>query len=190
MKGNVGIIGPMICYSGVGARKTPGPVLDLMFQIGLSAARKGLRLRSGGADGADLAFEEGAASACLGAAWEVYIPWPGYNNIDASAEGFHVLKSSHVERNLTLLVESGAMSRSHRNSLSSGAAALHARNCHVVLGIDLASPSSFLVCWTPGGEDTGGTGTAIRLARHYEIPVYNLFSERDRQLLEVERNLP
>jgi len=35
--------------------------------------------------------------------------------------------------------------------------------------------SEFVVCWTHDGTDVGGTGQAIRIARHYNIPVFNLF---------------
>jgi hypothetical protein len=42
------------------------------------------------------------------------------------------------------------------------------------LGGDLKTPSSFLVCWTPNGEDVGGTRTAIVLARKNNIEILNL----------------
>lgn len=46
-------------YCGIGSRKAPKHVLDLMTKIGESFAKKGLLLRSGGAIGADTAFERG-----------------------------------------------------------------------------------------------------------------------------------
>ncbi|KOC58542.1 RlpA-like protein [Habropoda laboriosa] len=61
--------------------------------------------------------------------------------------------------------------------------ALHTRNVFQVLGYGLDTPSEFLVCWTPDGAEaetskkTGGTGTAIRVANTYGIPVFNLFNE-------------
>lgn len=61
--------------------------------------------------------------------------------------------------------------------------ALHIRNVFQVLGYGLDTPSEFLVCWTPDGAETetskktGGTGTAIRIANTYGIPVFNLFNE-------------
>ena len=33
-----------------------------------------------------------------------------------------------------------------------------------VLGLDLKTPSKFLICWTPEGKEKGGTATAIKLA--------------------------
>jgi hypothetical protein len=47
-------------YTGIGARRTPSDVLDLMHSLAMRLSG-GWVLRSGGADGADRAFEEGAA---------------------------------------------------------------------------------------------------------------------------------
>lgn len=53
---------------------------------------------------------------------------------------------------------------------------LLARNAFQVLGDDLQTPSKFVICWTRNGKDVGGTGTTIRVARKYNIPVYNMYS--------------
>jgi hypothetical protein len=58
--------------------------------------------------------------------------------------------------------------------LSLGARKLHIRNCYQVLGQDLRTPSSFILCWTPDGSGSGGTGQAIRLAKERGIPVYDM----------------
>lgn len=50
----------------------------------------------------------------------------------------------------------------------------HARNVYQVLGKDLKTYVSFVVCWTPEGKEVGGTRTAIVLAKRLGIPVYNL----------------
>ena len=55
--------------------------------------------------------------------------------------------------------------------LSQGAQKLQARNSHQVLGQNLETPSSFIVCWTEGGKGSGGTGQAIRIAKHHGIKV-------------------
>lgn len=64
------------------------------------------------------------------------------------------------------------------NKLSFGAKKLHTRNCFQCLGLDLSTPSRFLICWTEKGNKIGGTRTAIVLAEKYNIPVFNLYSER------------
>lgn len=51
------------------------------------------------------------------------------------------------------------------------------RNPFQVLGRDLKSPSLFVVCWTADGKDSGGTGTAIRIAETYGVPVFNMHDD-------------
>jgi hypothetical protein len=75
--------------------------------------------------------------------------------------------------------------------LGRGPRALHARNCHQILGRDLNDPASFVVCWTPDGATTqpgpatGGTGQALRIAASHSIQVFNLARTED--LARVER---
>ena len=35
------------------------------------------------------------------------------------------------------------------------------------------TPSDFVICWTKGGKGQGGTGQALRLARDYNIPIFD-----------------
>jgi hypothetical protein len=58
--------------------------------------------------------------------------------------------------------------------LKRGARALHARNCHQILGPNLKDPVDFVICWTKDGKATGGTGQALRIAENYSIPIWNL----------------
>lgn len=46
---------------------------------------------------------------------------------------------------------------------------MQARNSHQILGWDLETPTNFVVCYTKGG-----TGQAIRIANHYNIPVFDV----------------
>lgn len=158
-----------LAYTGVGSRKTPVEVLERMRGLGYALARAGYLLRSGGADGADRAFERGARDGD-GAA-EIYVPWPGFNDHP----------SGIVRRSL----EAEAIARSAHpawDRLSPAAKKCHTRNVHQVLGFDLRTPSLFVVCWTPDGctgadtrtAMTGGTATAIVVAEKYAVPVFNL----------------
>ena len=63
-----------LTYAGIGARKTPGPVLAVMRRMAWYLASKGWHLNTGGADGADRAFAEGSPSLRT-----VFLPWRGYN---------------------------------------------------------------------------------------------------------------
>ena len=39
--------------------------------------------------------------------------------------------------------------------------------------------SSFVVCWTPNGELSGGTAQAMRVAMKLNIPIFNLGNRED-----------
>jgi len=64
-----------LTYAGIGARATPADVLRNMTVIAGWLARTGWTLSSGGADGADAAFAEGAPAGQRA----VWLPWRGYN---------------------------------------------------------------------------------------------------------------
>lgn len=137
-------------YTGVGSRSTPDYILKVMGNLAKKLATEGWTLRSGGAVGADTAFERGAISVC--GHKEIYRPE------DADKRALEMASTIHPAW----------------NRCSDYVKKLHARNCFQVLGRDLNTPSSFLVCWTKGGEDIGGTRTAIVLARRNNIEVLNL----------------
>ncbi|GAG46694.1 unnamed protein product, partial [marine sediment metagenome] len=40
-------------------------------------------------------------------------------------------------------------------------------------------PVDFIICWTPGGREVGGTAQAIRIAKANHIKVFNLAVEED-----------
>lgn len=148
-------------YTGVGSRLTPNHSQTQMKEIAKTLAGLKYTLRSGGAAGADTAFEEGCN---LGnGKKEIYLPWKGFNNntselyqIDQKA--FDIASQIHPAwKSLDLTVKK-----------------LHARNVYQILGKDLNTPSLFLICWTLDGKKIGGTRTAIVLAERYKIPIYNI----------------
>lgn len=147
-------------YAGIGSRQTPPDVLALMTALAQRLASQGWTLRSGGADGADTAFEIGAGEHSI-----IYLPWRGFNG---RTRGVVV---GDIPR-LRTIAEAH-----HPNwpACSRGARALHTRNVAQVLGhTENAAPSSMVICWTPNGSGTGGTGQAIRIARSFGIPVRDL----------------
>ncbi len=151
-------------YTGIGSRQTPVDVLERMVQIGKKFAEMGFTLRSGGADGADSAFEQGCDLA--NGTKEIYIPWNNFNNLSTSA-GYLVGNHPDAETIASTLHPAW-----HR--CSQGAKKLHTRNVYQVLGVNLNDPSVLVVCWTPNGQVVGGTGQAMRLAIQNNINIFNL----------------
>ena len=138
-------------YAGIGARVTPEAIVAQMQSIAMRLAMSGWFLRSGGAKGADKAFEAGcdvinpsAKSIRCGTLWE-----PAMNH----AARYHPAWSK---------------------CSNDAARSLHARNSLVMMGDHLNDPVKFVVCWTVDGAVTGGTGQALRIAQEHQIPIFNL----------------
>lgn len=142
-------------YAGVGSRKTPPTELEVMYAIACKMSRYGYWLHSGGADGADKAFERGAGT----------------------------LKKIFFARDATnLAMEIASYFHPRWQACKEFARKLHGRNSFQILGHELAYRVAYCICWTPDGVQshaersikTGGTGTAISIADHFGIPVINL----------------
>ena len=121
----------------------------------------GWQLRSGGAYGADLAFERGARHK------EIHLPWDGYNNVRIGPN--HIVPDPTPE-----MVDVAARHHPAWENLSDAVKMFMVRNTTIVLGKDLKSPVKMVICWTDGGQEIGGTSHAIRIARSYDVPVFNI----------------
>ncbi len=160
-------------YTGIGSRSTPPDTLGLMTMIAIELARQGRVLRSGGAVGADTCFEAGCYIG--GGGFEIFYPdhyeiphpndngkkpilYVGYDAPNIVSQARNIAKAHHPRWEF----------------LNPAVQKLMIRNVFVVLGITMREPSKFVLCWTPDGKDSGGTGHTIRVARSYDIPVYNL----------------
>lgn len=148
-------------YTGVGTRDITQEISKIIYDIGVLLAKKNYTLMSGGADGADMSFEQGCDS--VNGKKEIYLPWKGFNN-----------NNSNLYKITDEMLKLASEIHPAWRYLKQGAQKLHARNCCQVLGQNLDSPSEFLVCYTKNGEKIGGTRTAIILAENNNIPVYNL----------------
>lgn len=155
-------------YAGIGSRETPHDICARMQQWGHYFARQGFTLRSGGAIGADRAFELGHNSALMGQLAPKYIydarnltRYPGCDKWLAHAAKFHPAWEK----------------------CSEFAKLLHARNSLIMLGYSLNEPVDFVICWTKDGRATGGTGQALRIAEVHNIPVFNMFNVEFRRPL-------
>ena len=142
-------------YAGIGSRNTPSEVLQLMNLIARHRAGD-WTLRSGGALGADWAFEAGCTEA------------KGKKEI--------FLRQDCTQ---AAMIETARHCPWWKNC-SRYTRELHGRNAMIILGAGLQTPVDEVICWTPDGKDTGGTGQGIRIAHAYDIPVYNLYWEAHR----------
>lgn len=173
-------------FTGVGSRKAPPEILELIRQLAISLMERGYILRTGGADGCDICFELGYLS--VGGQVELWLPWPNYKHREGIG---HFPMSLHEEIARTV--------HPIYDKLKPYMRYLHARNVGQVLGENCNEPSHFLICWTPDGcesettrsKKTGGTATAIVLAARNNIPVFNLANEDvlDRLYAFLDTNL-
>ncbi len=156
-------------YAGIGSRETPSQTLSLMTEVAGLLENKGFTLRSGGADGADAAFERGVSRK---ENKEIYLPWRGFNH-----------NPSTLYNPTPSALKMASLFHPAWDRCSQGAQKLHARNCHQVLGLDLQTPSLFILCWTKDGKLAGGTAQAMRIAQHHRIPIINFFGMNHSQVM-------
>lgn len=145
-------------YTGIGSRNTPQNVLDLMTEIAVKLRSKGYWLRSGGAEGADTAFEKGAKKQK-----QIFLPWKYFNQNDSE---FYIVTDEVIEFSLRY--------HPNANKLSDAVKKIMGRNSQQILGVDLKQPSQFVICYTDPDKPRSGTSHAIRISDSYKIPVYNL----------------
>ena len=138
-------------YAGIGSRETPLKVLNRMDALATYLEDMGWTLRSGGAKGADTAFESGL--------FDVKNKEIFTANSDIPEEAFQMAEQFHPAW----------------HACKDYARKLHARNGMIIFGQDMKTPVNMIVCWTKDGKATGGTGQALRIADYYEIPVFNYF---------------
>lgn len=164
-------------YCGIGSRETPRRILGMMSVLAYHLARQGWILRSGGAPGADTAFEAGHLAAMDEEAVvrpEIYLPWEGFEDRDRVFGGL----KEPTQRAL----EVASTYHPKWDDISQGAQKLHGRNAHQVLGQNVDSPALpvFIICWTRDGKGAGGTGQALRIARGYGVQeIYDLCKPDD-----------
>lgn len=148
-----------LTYAGIGSRETPPDICETMTELAHHLSRLGYTLFSGGADGADDAFERGASDKVI------FLPWDGFNGRRVDNDQYVV--PPYIEDLARKFHPAG-------DRLKAGALKMMSRNCYQVLGPDLKSPVDFVICWTKDGKASGGTGQAIRVAEAMAIPVFNL----------------
>jgi hypothetical protein len=173
----------MYIYAGIGSRETPKDVLDLMIRMGHGFGQHSWLLRSGGADGADSAFEQGCDKA--NGPKEIYIPWTGYNK-----------NQSQLTKPTQAALEIAERFHEGWRMCRSPVRLLFGRNCHIILGQELNNPVSCIICYTPKGRgikptSKGGTSHSIRVGLHYNIPIFDigLYYDPTQQPYDMEEHI-
>jgi hypothetical protein len=170
----------MKTYAGIGARELDIPLTLEFIKIGRRLAQEHFILRSGGAEGADTAFEDGCDDGS--GQKEIFLPWKGFNH-----NGSTYILPDPIPPEI-IKIARGIYPR--WDKVSEPVRRLHARNVMQILGWDLHSPSLFVVCYTeqPYNDPNavGGTMFGIVLATDNSIPVYNFFVRGDRERFYTE----
>lgn len=185
----------MIYYAGIGSRRLPRKYRELFIRVGKYLAEQGCVLRSGRAEGADESFEIGCDLAY--GKKEIYVPWKNFMGAQFKKHLLETDKSNYyrVEKCYVLASEKEnpnpyLVAETYHpmwGSLKDSARRLQARNSHQVLGLDLETPSNFIICWTKDGLGQGGTGQALRIAKDKNIPIFDCGKYED--INECRRDL-
>lgn len=180
-------------YTGVGSREISSEEASIIVAVSTYLADLGFILRSGHAKGSDECFEYGALLSTKSNAnynRDIYVPWNSFDGAKVESTLINVgdwdnYKLDWVE-SLARVVHGGW------HNLSSGAKTLHSRNIPQVLGNDLKSPSRFLLFCsdiTSGGNVKVGTATAVKLAKAYSVPCFNVRNKTKRELFDFLKPL-
>ena len=167
-------------YAGIGGRDTPRNICQDMTNIAIILDNMGFILRSGGAVGADSAFECGTKRK------EIYLPFDGFNGRWADGEDYLLINDVRA-KNIAKTFHP------FWNTMGAKSRQFHTRNVHQIFGKDLDQGreyySKFVICWTKDGKASGGTGQAMRIADHYDIPIYNLYNIDYKSVIEdIKKN--
>lgn len=159
-------------FTGIGASDTPASACAWLQDLSRQLAAAGWLARSGGADGADTAVEQGVAQA--GGLMDLHLPWRGYNNrasafFGAQPEAMRLAESVYPRW----------------QEVSASVQRIFGSCVHQLLGAQLQRPSDLVLVWTADGCETeaersrrtGGSAIVIVLAHRRGVPVFNLARE-------------
>jgi hypothetical protein len=156
----------------IGSRETPPPFLKVIRTFGATLVARGVGLRSGGARGADTAFEDGAGQGPT----QIFV-------VNTRPDGTGIALATLDPRHVAEAARLAAAHHPAWERVGDYPRQLLTRNCFQVLGPELDDPSALIACWaigtrwSPGRgvvDVAGGTGLAVRLATTRGIPVLNL----------------
>ncbi len=171
----------------IGTREPSAPERILCGRFGRLAAKKGLVVRTGRAEGVDAAGAEGAASVDP-ALVHHYVPWDSYNLKTVTP---HIPSWCSLDRladaHLKSLEEITSRLYPNWEWVDSATRKLHMRNVAIILGANGKSPVNAVLALPRQKDDSnelGGTGFGMLLAKHHGIPLFDL---REKAQIETAR---
>jgi hypothetical protein len=159
-------------YAGIGSREAPSEVMAFMTISAWFLSTQEYVLRSGGADGADMACELGSYDHLK----EIFLPYKKFNKNESPL----YLEAFDPQ----LVANAYEMAKKYRPGLEEAGKPTHkfmTRNMMQIHGLHLADPVDFVLCWTKNGKDIGGTGAAIRCAWDHGIEVFNIYNPKEKE---------
>ena len=152
-------------YAGIGSRETPQFYLNQMINIGRICGKRGLVLRSGGARGADQAFEKGCDME------------KGHKMIWRATWG-ELIKEEEWAKELASTVCWEYPLKDMRSRTRN----LIIRNMYQIFGERNTTPVDFCIYYNLDDPmikgSKGGTRYAVRVAKQSNIPCFNLRTEQ------------
>lgn len=171
-----------LIITGIGSRSTPRKILREMVAIGEWCLENGVLVRSGHAEGADYAFEQGAEENCI-----AYLPWSSFGR-ERKMFGTPVVFDKQPKPIQGLLKDIADTHHPVWSDLTWGIKKIIARNvCQVRGHVGKAIVSKACVYWTFAGNTQGGTVFTRDLASHYSVPCFNM--QEYKTAAEIIKNL-
>lgn len=155
----------------IGSRKPPERIARVAVQIGRALSERGIIGYSGGAPGMDSQFMFDYSPDRR----VIILPEDGFNNLYANGKDvidftqLDTYKAADIARTVA----------GHFDSQGDYTQRRYSRNTYQVLREDLNSPTDFVLFWAEEVNLSvkGGTAIAVRVARKYGVPVFNLWKE-------------
>jgi predicted NAD-dependent protein-ADP-ribosyltransferase YbiA (DUF1768 family)/O-acetyl-ADP-ribose deacetylase (regulator of RNase III) len=169
-------------YAGVGTRgiSRHEPLYRLATMTANRLERLGYGLRSGAADGADSAFQNGVTNSL---AMQIFRPEGEANR--SMPPGYYVITGDKAREAERIALRLHPAPEVLRRQDQTYARELHTRNMFQVDGPELDKPAAFLLAIArtidDNGVPQGGTRTAWLRAQEEGIPCYNLANELQRK---------
>lgn len=169
-------------FAGIGPRETPASVCNDMAAMGNLFAKLGWYGCSGFGEGADQAW----LSQIPQQQQEVWLPWSTYN-------GASMTRDPH--KRFRLLVPTGRIEQVAKTfyandwgKATQGIRLLMMRNVAIMMSNTLDAPVDLVAYWQSEAKEHdpfGGTNHAIKVAKHFGIPCFNIRKQEDVDAMSV-----